>query len=90
LSDHLNALLGCEVVLDTAGSVFYLGRLVAHDQSGFLLADADVRNTDEGHASREQYIVESRRDGIRVNRTRVFVLRQTVVSVSALADVVVD
>ena len=77
------------MVLDTAGPIIYLGRLVAHDELGFLLADADVHNSDEGHASREQYIVESRRDGVRVNRNRVFVLRPTVISISALSDVVV-
>ena len=90
MSAHLDALLGREVILDTAGPIMYLGRLVAHDEFGFLLADADVHNRDEGHASREQYIVESRREGIRVNRNRVFVLRQTVFSVSALSDVVMD
>ena len=49
-----------------------------------------MHNVQEGHATREQYVAESSRDGIRVNRQRVFVLRNAVVSLSGLADVVKD
>ena len=84
----LEVLIGEHVVFDTAGPLVYLGRLVSCDEGGFWLAEADVHRSDEGHATREQYIVESRIDGIRVNRNRVYVFRQTVTSVSALTDVV--
>lgn len=87
---NLETLVGCEVVLDTAGPLVYLGRLTSVTESGFWLEQADLHNVDEGHATREQYIAESARDGIRVNRGRVFVLRNTVASISALADVVAD
>lgn len=86
----LDMWVGQVVVLDTAGPVVYLGTLAAVEENGFVLDQADVHNTNEGHATREQYIVESSRDGIRVNRARVFVLRQTVTSVSLLADAVND
>jgi hypothetical protein len=88
VSDELEGLLGRNVVLDTAASVVYLGKLVSCGPAGFWLEEADVHNTDDGHAPREQYILESVRQGIRANRLRVFVLRQTVISVSALDDVV--
>jgi len=90
VSDNLDKLVGCEVVLDTAGAMVYLGRLVSCDARGFWLADADVHSCKEGHAPREQYIAEARRDGIRANRSRVFVVRETVISLSALSDVIVD
>lgn len=83
-------LIGKDVVLDTAGPIVYLGRLTAYNEAGFWLEDADLHNANEGHASREEYIAESSRDGIRVNRRRVFALRQAIISVSALADVVTD
>ena len=86
----LDSWIGREVVLDTAGPVVYLGTLAAVEENGFLLEKADVHNVDEGHATREQYIVESSMDGIRVNRAHVFVLRQTVTSVSLLSDAVND
>jgi hypothetical protein len=90
LSGAAEEWIGREVVLDTAGPLVYLGRLTAVEERGFLLEGADVHNVDEGHATREQYIAESGRDGIRVNRHRVFVLRQAVTSVSPLSDVVKD
>lgn len=86
--EGLDELVGCDVVLDTPGSIVYLGRLVSYSGEGFWLEGADMHNTSEGHAPREQYIVEAARDGIRVNRERVFVFRHVVISVSALSDVV--
>lgn len=87
MDEKLDNLIGHDVVLDTAGPLVYLGRLESCDAVGFWLTEADVHNSDDGHAPREQYIAESARDGVRVNRNRVFVLRPTVTSVSALADV---
>ncbi|MFH0980873.1 MAG: hypothetical protein V2A79_04970 [Planctomycetota bacterium] len=57
-------------------------------ENGFWLADADVHDCRDGHASREVYIMEAGRDGISVNRRRVFVLRATVCSLSRLDQVV--
>ena len=88
LPDSLDDLVGCEVVLDTPGTIVYLGKLMSYSSEGYWLESADMHNTAEGHATREQYVVEAARDGIRVNRERVFVLRHTVISVSALSDVV--
>lgn len=90
MTESFDSLIGLNVVLDTAGPFVYLGRLVSYNSDGFLLTDADVHNTEDGHAPREQYITEAARDGIRVNRTRVFILRNSVVSVSALDEVVKD
>jgi len=90
VNEGLNKLIGQEVVLDTAGPWVYLGVLTAFDEQGFWLEQADVHNVQEGHATREQYVAESSRDGIRVNRQRVFVLRNAVASLSGLADVVKD
>lgn len=86
----LAALLGREVVLDTAGTIIYLGRLVEVNPEGFWLADADVRDRVEGHASKERYVIEARLQGIRPSRRRVFVFRSTVISLSALEDVIAD
>jgi small nuclear ribonucleoprotein (snRNP)-like protein len=90
VNEGLEKLIGKEVVLDTAGPWVYLGVLTSFDEHGFWLERADVHNVQEGHATREQYVAESSRDGIRVNRQRVFVLRGAVVSLSGLADVVKD
>lgn len=90
VSENLDVLLGREVVLDTAGPTVYLGRFVSYDDGGFVLEAADLHNGTEGHATREEYIAESARDGIRVNRARVYVFRHSVISISALSEVVAD
>ncbi len=90
MSDDIESLIGVDVVLDTAGPMIYLGRLASIRPEGFWLKDADVHNGNEGHAPCEQYVIEASRDGIRINRQRVFVFRHTVTSLSALEDVGIE
>ena len=87
LPDDLRELIGQAVVLDTLGTMIYLGVLHEVTENGFWLTGADVHDCRDGHAGREVYILESGRDGISVNRRRVYVLRVTVCSVSRLDDV---
>lgn len=87
MSDDLKELIGQEVVLDTAGPIVYLGQLESIDESGFWLSGADFHNCNEGHATREQYIAESKIEGIHVNRERIHVFRHAVLSLSPLSAV---
>jgi len=89
-TSQVDALVGRIVVLDTAGPIVYIGTLRSVRPDGFWLDDADVHNCEDGHATKEQYVLESRLDGVRVNRSRVFVLRSAVMSLSALDDVTTD
>lgn len=86
----IEALLGRAVVLDTASPVVYIGTLRAVGKDGFWLEDADVHNCNEGHAPKEQYVLESRLHGVRACRRRVCVLRHSVISLSALDDSIVE
>jgi hypothetical protein len=88
MAADLDSLIGRVVVLDTAGPLVYIGRLVAGDAGGFWLEEADVHRNDEAHAPREQYLAEAGRDGVHVNRARVYVFQHVVTSISALDDVV--
>ena len=83
-------LLGQVVVLDTAGPLVYLGTLDAVIDEGFWLRDADVHNRTDGHANNELYVLEASRDGVRVNRRRVLVMRSIVTSISPLEAACVD
>jgi len=89
-STGLSRLIGSEVVLDTAGPTIYLGTLREICSDGLWLEDADIRDRTEGHVSKEGYVCEAKRLGIRSNRRRIFVRIEIVLSCSALADVVVD
>jgi hypothetical protein len=88
--DSLESLLGRTVVLDTAGSIIFLGTLLEVKADGFWLETADLRDKAEGHVSKERYICEAATNGVVSNRRRLFVFRHVVVSVSALEDVVAD
>jgi hypothetical protein len=84
---ELKDLIGNKVVLDTAGSIIYLGTLEAITGEGFWLTEADVHDRDEGHMNKEQYAIEAKKQGICANRRRVLVLRPVVMSISALDDI---
>src|SRR5574341_1360272 len=90
--DSLDRFLDRRVVLDTGGSLIYIGRLAALDEHGYWLRDADVHDRNDGHSTKEQYINEAhelaKSGSLRVNRRRVFVERRAVISISALDDVV--
>ena len=88
LAQVLEAYVGRQVVLDTAGPIVYLGNLKEVNEAGFWIENADIHDSREGHAGKELYIYESKVGGVRSNRKRVFVMRSTVISLSALDEVV--
>lgn len=87
LAQDLACWLGETIVVDTAGPMLYLGRLAGVTPNGLWLEDADVHSRADGHASHELYILEAKRLGVRVNRARVFVLRDVITSISALSEI---
>ncbi len=82
------------MVLDTPGPLVYIGRLVAHDERGYWLVEADVHDRTDGHSDKEKYVNDAHmleKAGVRhVNRRRVFVQRDAVASISALDDVIAE
>jgi hypothetical protein len=83
----LAPLLGRTVVIDLKSSYVCLGTFNAFDESFFELSDADLHDFRDGTATREVYVYDAARVGIRRNRARVLIRRAEVVAVSALADV---
>ena len=77
-----------EVVVDVRSPYVMLGTLRAADERYVILEEADVHDLRDTQTSRELYVLESRRHGIRANRRRVLVNRDEVVCISRLADVV--
>ncbi len=86
----LERMLNEYVVLDTATPIVYIGRLVEITDRVFVLADADMHDCRDGHASKEVYLAEAKRDGLAVNRRNIVVMRSVVISASRLADVVAE
>ena len=86
----LAELIGRQVVVDTQGPTVILGTLVQIADDCFVLEDADVHDRDEGHSSKELYVINAAKLGIRANRRKAYVAGQFVVSVSLLDDVVIE
>jgi hypothetical protein len=84
----LKTLIGREVVFDMESRYVCLGVLTGCDRSYAILEQADVHDLRDTTTTRESYVVESRRLGIRPNRDKVYVRICEIVSVSALDDVV--
>jgi hypothetical protein len=76
---------GITVVVDTPGSMVYIGRYHSETRDGLLLMDADVR--DVGDASEKAgYLARSARLGVFKNTDRVIVPRSEVASVRRLIE----
>ena len=87
-SKSLGEFVGKEVVLDTRGTFVFMGTLESVDACFYVLAEADVHDGSEGASSKEIYVLEALKYGIRQNRHRVFVRTDEVISLSLLSDVI--
>ncbi len=86
--ERLDVLVGQEVVLDTKSSYIYIGKLTELDDHFLVLTDADVHDGRESHTTKELYIMDAKKYGIKKNRTQVMVRADEIVSISALAAVI--
>jgi len=85
--DELADYVGHEVVLDTRGELIYIGTLATVGDWFLELHDADVHDLQETRTSKELYIMESAKHGVRTNRDKVLVRKREAVSLSKLSDV---
>ncbi len=81
---------GSELVLDISSPYVILGTLASYTPYFLLLKNADVHDLRDSQTTREQYVVDSRRHGIRINRKSVYVATREIVSVSRLKDILSD
>ncbi len=86
-SAELDALVGHVVVLDLKSSYVCLGTLEVIDPLFFVVIDADLHDFRDSSATREVYVYDSARLGIRRNRARVLVRRDEVVALTRFADI---
>lgn len=90
MAGPLERMLNQPVVLDTGSPIVYIGLLREVTPHEFVLTDADMHDCRDGHVNKEHYLAEARQEGVTVNRRAVVVMRSAVISVSLLADVVMD
>ncbi|MGP0065983.1 MAG: hypothetical protein ACLQGP_20585 [Isosphaeraceae bacterium] len=83
----LEPLLGQTVVVDFKSSYVCLGTLVAYDGGYLEMRDADLHDFRDSTATREVYVYDSVRLGIRRNRERVLVRLDDVVAITRFSDI---
>ncbi len=86
-SAALEEMVGQVVVLDLRSSYVCLGTLEAVDPLFFVVLDADLHDFRDSPASREVYVYDSARLGIRRNRARVLIRRDEVVAIARFDDI---
>jgi hypothetical protein len=74
-------------VVDLRSTYVCLGTLAAVDSEFLELRNADLHDFRDSSATREVYVYDSVRVGIRRNRSRVIVRRDEVVALTRFADI---
>ena len=88
MQDELDEYLGKTVIVDTQTNYIYLGTLKDINPSFLVMEDLEVHDNRESGTSKELYIMETAKFGIRSNRRRAHVVKDKVVSISLLEDVI--
>lgn len=86
-AERLKDLIGRVVVVDTDSDLLYAGTLASVDESFYELTDADVHDRRTTTTTRDVFIINVAKYGVKKNRERVRVRRDRVVSLSALDEV---
>ncbi|MBI5366095.1 MAG: hypothetical protein HZA54_03585 [Planctomycetes bacterium] len=87
-ADPFARFVGHNVVIDTRSNFVYLGKVISCDRWFVDLSELDVHDRNEGHSTNEKYVMEARKYGVKVNRRAASIVKEQIVSISRLADIV--
>ncbi len=80
--------VGVEVVIDTTSSYVFIGTLVEVTDHKLTLKDVDVHDRTESTSTKERYVMEAKKFGVKMNRRGATVRTETVVCISRLSDII--
>ena len=80
--------VGKIVVVDTDSMYVYLGTLDRVEDHFLVLKEVDAHDRRESPSTKEQYIIDTKKFGVKPNRREVNVRKEMIVSISKLDDVV--
>lgn len=86
-SPLLLAMIGQVVVVDLRSTYVCLGTLAGGDDQYLEMLDADFHDFRDSTATREIYVYDSARYGIRRNRARILLRQEDVVAITRFADI---
>src|SRR5262245_13246297 len=84
----LQEFIGQKVVIDLRSPYVCIGTLVRTDEKFMELKGADLHDFRDTDTDRENYVAASAATGIKRNRRRVLLVREEVVAVARLEDIV--
>ncbi|MCE9583286.1 MAG: hypothetical protein K8T20_12420 [Planctomycetes bacterium] len=87
-ADAFAPFVGADVVVDTTSSYVFIGRLKEVTTLAMTITDVDVHDRAESPSTKERYVMEAKKFGIKTNRKSVTVRLETVLCVSKLEDVI--
>jgi hypothetical protein len=87
-SANWQAFVGKVVVVDTDTRFVYLGTLDRVEPEFLVMKDVDAHDNLESPSTKEQYIMDMKKFGVKPNRKEVSVRKTLVISISKLDDVV--
>jgi len=86
----LEELIGERVVIDLGSPFVCIGTLVRVEPQFVELKSADLHDLRDTDTTRDQYVVDSRMTGVKRNRRRVVVVRDEMVAIARLDDVIAE
>ena len=86
-SETFEKIIGEKIIVDTRSSWVYIGELEKALDDCIVLSNVDVHDNNETATSKEIYVLDSAKTGIKSNRNRVYINLAYVVSFSLLDDV---
>ena len=81
-------LVGKVVVVDTDSRFVYLGTLDRVETEFLVMTDVDAHDRRESPSTKEQYIMDTKKFGVKANRKEVSVRKSLVISISKLDDII--
>ena len=89
MESELTNYLDQSVVIDTKSQYIYIGTLASEGKEYLTLKNVDVHDHDDAKVSKELYIMESAKYGVKTNRKEVKVLKKETISISLLENVII-
>lgn len=87
MSDFLDAYRDAVVVCELAEPYLVIGKLVGWSLQHLTLVEVDLHDHRDANSTKDVYLIETKRYGVRANRERVDIPRHTLVAICHLNDV---
>lgn len=75
------------IVVDTNTHFIYIGAVEKTDSDFITLVDVDCHDSDQTQTTKEKYLIDIKKCGIKPNRKKVYIRKQFIISISSLEDI---